>query len=437
MQSTVNKQQKPSLDRLSLLNDFKWVRKTTENMCRPLQLEDFVVQPTEDVSPPKWHLGHTTWFLETLILSKFLSNFEPFHPIFNNIFNSSFESFGPRVLQPKRGTLSRPSVREILNYRRHVDSHIYQLIQNIPENQWLDFSDLLLLGINHEQQHQERLLTDIKQIFFHNFIRPVYHTSPENESISTSHLSLEPHYVGFEGGNIQMGHEGDQFAWDNEKPLHTIYMKDFKLRNLPVLNGEYIQFIEDGGYYNFKLWLSEGWNLINREGWQAPLYWEKIDDEWMTMTLSGLKKVDPEEPVCHVSYFEADAFARWAGKRLPTEFEWEWAAKSNTANHIQNNFLENQLFHPRKLGNSQTQKDVLYHMMGNVWEWTSSPHLPYPGYKPFAGALEEYNGKFMSNQMVLRGGSCVTPRHHIRLTYRYYLYPDKRWQFCGFRLAGR
>jgi ergothioneine biosynthesis protein EgtB len=417
------------MNRSELKSLYSAVRQTSEEICRPLQTEDYVVQPIDDVSPPKWHIGHTTWFFETVLLQKFLPNYKPFHQLYNFVFNSYYESFGTRVARPKRGTLSRPTVKEIYAYRAAVDEQMNGLFESIDTKHWPEFSRLVILGLNHEQQHQELLVYDIKYIFANNSLRPVYQKAQARASESIPNAA----FVEFKGGVIEVGHTGDGFAWDNEMPAHRVLLEDYKLQNRLVTNGEYLQFINDGGYDDFRYWLSDGWFTVQQQGWQSPLYWEKIDGQWFIMTLSGWRELDPNEPVCHVSFYEADAFAKWAQKRLPTETEWEHAARSVKANAAEGNFLDDQYFHPIPCRTSGPNR--VHQMLGDVWVWTASAYLGYPGYCQEAGALGEYNGKFMSNQMVLRGGSCATPRNHIRLTYRNFFQCDKRWPFTGIRLA--
>lgn len=404
------------------------VRKTSEEICRPLEIEDYVVQPIDDVSPPKWHLGHVTWFFETVILQKFQPNFKPFHKLYNFVFNSYYESFGTRVFRPKRGTLSRPTVKEIYAYRATVDEQMQSLFEKLDRKHWPEFSRLVTLGLNHEQQHQELLVYDIKYIFANNPLRPIYQKAkarPHPPEVKAAYLDIP-------GGIVEIGHQAEGFAWDNEMPAHQVLLRDFKLQNRLVTNGEYVEFINAGGYADFRHWLSDGWTAVQEQGWQAPLYWEKHDGQWFVMTLSGWRELDPHEPVCHVSFYEADAFAKWAQKRLPSEFEWEHAARIMDAKASEGNFLDERNFHPLPV---QAAAPRLQQMLGDVWVWTSSAYLGYPGYRQEEGALGEYNGKFMSNQMVLRGGSCATPRDHIRRTYRNFFQCDKRWIFSGIRLA--
>jgi ergothioneine biosynthesis protein EgtB len=441
------------------------VRRLTEDVCTPLEIEDYVVQPCDDVSPPKWHLGHTSWFFETVLLAKFKPKYNPYHPLFNYIYNSYYESFGTRVARVKRGTLSRPTVKEVYSYRRAIDEQMSELIETVDEPSWPQFSQLLILGLNHEQQHQELLVTDIKYILASNPLQPAYLSSKGNgeapargsratsSSTNANASSLEvtgqrarstSAFSEFAGGIFEMGHGDEGFAWDNEKPAHRVLLQDYKLSNHLVTNAEFLEFISDGGYENFRLWLSDGWDRLKLESCKCPLYWERKDGQWFTMTLRGLQELMPNEPVCHISYYEADAFARWANRRLPTEAEWEHAARVAKADVLEGNFLEDRNFHPVSPHSAEVegrqsaaQKDRYgpVQLLGDVWEWTSSAYLPYPGYRPEEEELGEYNGKFMSNQMVLRGGSCATPRSHIRSTYRNFFQCDKRWQFTGIRLA--
>ena len=413
-------------ERAILQTRFREVRKQTEDICASLEVEDYVVQPMVDVSPPKWHLGHTTWFFETFLLQAFKRDYKPFNALYNFLFNSYYESVGERVKRQKRGDLSRPTVKEVYAYRRAITEAMLNLIETISEADWRECSALIELGINHEQQHQELLLTDIKFILSQNPDKPIYRKAFHQEGIY-----IEPKMIEIEGGKHCIGYKGTDFCFDNEQPHHAVWLNDFKLQNRWVTNGEYLEFIEDGGYQDFRHWLSEGWECVQRENWNAPLYWEKHDGEWFEYTLSGMMPLNLNAPVCHISYFEAEAFASWAGKRLPTEAEWEVAATqaSYSSDHL---FLESNCFHPQAISKV---KSGFYDLLGNVWEWTSSAYLPYPKYKHSSGAIGEYNGKFMINQMVLRGGSVATPETHIRTTYRNFFHTDKRWQFTGMRLA--
>ncbi|WP_404789844.1 ergothioneine biosynthesis protein EgtB [Altericista sp. CCNU0014] len=403
----------------SLKAQFERVRQLSEVLCAPLATEDYVVQSMPDVSPPKWHLAHTTWFFETFLLAPYLPGYEVFHPQFGYLFNSYYEAIGDRHPRAQRGLLTRPTVAEVYQYRAYVDAAMRSLLQSGDRP---ELEGLITLGLHHEQQHQELLMTDIKHILACNPLRPAYRTNlPEqNEG------NLQPAWLEFSGGLRAIGHDGSAFAFDNEGPRHPVYLQDYCLASQPVTNKEYLEFIEAGGYQNPEYWLAEGWATIQSEGWTAPLYWERGDRTWKVMTLGGLRSLDTAAPVCHVSFFEADAYARWAGKRLPTEAEWEIAA-SNLP--LQGNFLEQGYLHPIP------SPDQSFRLYGNVWEWTQSAYLPYPGFQPSAGAVGEYNGKFMCNQMVLRGGSCVTPPGHIRATYRNFFPTSARWQFSGIRLA--
>jgi ergothioneine biosynthesis protein EgtB len=408
---------------LSLNDRYQQVRQLSELICRPLETEDYVIQSMPDVSPPKWHLAHTTWFFETFLLSPNLPKYEVFHPQFGYLFNSYYEAVGKRHPRPQRGLLSRPTVEEIYRYRAYVDQGMQLLFSQVDHS---TLESLILLGLHHEQQHQE--LTDIKHILAINPLRPAYRAdiSPVQKPTTSTEQWLD-----YPGGLHSLGYRGEEFAFDNEFPAHQVYLQDYYLASRLVTNAEYLEFIQAGGYENPDYWLSEGWATVQREQWEAPLYWEQIDGNWWIMTLSGLRVLNPDEPVCHVSFYEADAFARWAGKRLPTEAEWEVAAMQVQMQEMPGNFLEQGHLHPIP-ASGMTRPDQLF---GDVWEWTQSAYLPYPGFKPAAGAVGEYNGKFMCNQMVLRGGSCVTPPGHIRPTYRNFFPPSTRWQFSGIRLA--
>lgn len=393
-----------------------------------------------DVSPPKWHLGHTTWFFEQLLLRRYARGYAPYHEQFGYIFNSYYESFGERVARDHRGSLSRPSVQEVNDYRAYVDEGMTDLIETIEEPDYPEAAKLTELGLHHEQQHEELLVTDIKHIFATNPLRPVYRPCKPPAGGLPPGRTPAANWIAYEGGIAELGAEADGFSYDNERPRHKALLREFRLRDRPATCGEYLEFLEDGGYQNPLLWLSDGWEKACSEGWRAPLYWTKENGGWEVMTLSGLRPLDPAEPVAHVSFYEAAAFARWAGKRLPTEAEWEHAARGMETEPTCENFLEDGRLHPARYGQGRgTQPSGLGpglgQMFGDVWEWTGSAYLAYPGYRQDKGPLGEYNGKFMSNQMVLRGGSCATPRSHIRPSYRNFLPSDKRWQFSGIRLA--
>jgi ergothioneine biosynthesis protein EgtB len=397
-------------------------RALSTELARPLSDEDQVVQVMDDASPTKWHLAHTTWFFEAFLLTRFLPGYQVFDDSFEYCFNSYYESVGPRQPRPKRGLLTRPSADEARAYRAFVDEALQHLLEQplAPEA-----AGLVELGINHEQQHQELLLTDILALFAAEPLKPAYREA--RPGVTTSEAPPLS-FVSFDGGIFEVGHDGSGFAYDNEGPRHEELIRAFKLATRCVTNAEWIEFIEDGGYATPTLWLADGWNTVNSQDWHGPLYFEKAEGGYMQMSLLGLRPVDLASPVTHVSYYEADAFARWAGYRLPTEFEWEVAASSVT---LQGRTLDQG--HLRAM--AAKAGATLQQMFGDVWEWTASAYLPYPGFKAAAGAVGEYNGKFMVNQFVLRGGSCVTPEGHVRRTYRNFFYPYQRWQFMGLRLA--
>jgi ergothioneine biosynthesis protein EgtB len=402
--------------RSDLLRRFSAVRATSERLCEPLATEDYVVQPMVDVSPPRWHLGHTTWFYENFVLGRFARDYQPFHPQYGFLFNSYYNLVGDRTPRPDRGLLTRPTVREVYEYRSEITRRVLSFVGDCNEDAFRTLAPVLETGLHHEQQHQELLLTDIKFILFQAPLYPAY-----REGSPPAAKPPSPEWRSFDGGVVGVGHVGDGFAYDNEGPAHEVLLQPYRLAESRVTNAQYMEFMQDGGYSRPPLWLADGWDLVQQQGWSAPLYWLERDGKPMQHTLYGLREVDPHAPVTHVSFYEADAYARWAGKRLPTEFEWEHAAKQ-AAEH--GALLEDGTLHPA--GHS---------MIGDVWEWTQSSYVAYPGYKPVEGALGEYNGKFMINQMVLRGGSLATPRDHLRLTYRNFWHPDKRWQFSGIRLA--
>lgn len=406
---------------------FLEVRKATEFLCEPLAIEDYVVQTMNDVSPIKWHLAHTSWYFETFILNPYSRNYRLFDPAYFYLFNSYYNAVGIYPDRSKRGFLTRPTVEEIYKYRHAVDRSICNLLENMSTRLWEEISPVFKLGVNHEQQHQELILTDILHIFSQNPIKPIYRgvKSESNKNV----LPLE--WLTYPGGVFWMGYEGNGFGYDNEFPRHKLLLEPFQIANRLVTNGEYIEFMEDGGYTRPEFWLSDGWDHVRIHQWRAPLYWDKQEGLWHAMTLGGFREVEKSQPVCHVSFYEADAFARWSGKKLPTEAEWEAAARDCK---MEGNFLENGQFHPAAL-EQHISAPVASQMFGDVWEWTNSPYTAYPGYRPASGALGEYNAKFMCNQMVLRGGSCVTPRTHIRESYRNFFYPSSRWQFSGIRLA--
>jgi ergothioneine biosynthesis protein EgtB len=412
----------------SLLARFHEIRNFTNALCANLEPEDFVVQSMPDVSPTKWHLAHTTWFFETFILKKFVSEYHAEVPEYAYLFNSYYNAAGDMHRRDLRGLISRPTVRDAQRYRASIDAHIDNLLSDADEDLIDQIESILILGFHHEQQHQELLVTDIKHVFAQNPLYPVFR---ERQIDIATPKPAPMRFLDFEETTVEIGHDGSGFSYDNESPRHRALVPAFSIASRPVTNGEYIAFIEDNGYARPEFWLSLGWMTVNEHGWQAPLYWVKRDGAWWNFTLSGFRPVDESEPVTHVSYFEADAFANWAGARLPTEFEWERAASDYP---VEGNFVENEAFHPRPAPASVQARD-LHQMFGDVWEWTRSAYSPYPGYRAAPGALGEYNGKFMCNQYVLRGGSCATSRTHIRRTYRNFFQPEKRWQFTGIRLA--
>jgi ergothioneine biosynthesis protein EgtB len=382
------------------------------------------VQSAPEVSPPKWHLAHTSWFFETFLLKPYLSGYREFHPQFGYLFNSYYETAGTFHPRARRGLLSRPTVREVYGYRAHVNENLLRLLADRAHDDAAEIERRVVLGLHHEQQHQELLLTDIKHIFASNPLRPVYRDLPVAPRVDAAPLR----FADFSGGVREIGYAGAGFCFDNETPRHRAYLQDYRLGSRLVTNGEYLEFIAAGGYTQPQWWLSDGWRAVREQRWEAPLYWEHRDDRWQRMTLAGMRDVVAGEPVCHVSFYEADAFARWSGFRLPTEAEWECAA---AAMPVRGNLRERDVLEPL----AGTERDGVAQMYGDVWEWTASPYVAYPGFRPLAGTLGEYNGKFMSNQMVLRGGSCATPAGHVRATYRNFFYPWERWQFSGIRLA--
>jgi ergothioneine biosynthesis protein EgtB len=416
------------VDAQALLDQYLTTRHFSESLCETLVPEDFVIQTMPEASPTKWHLAHTSWFFETFVLKPHLPGYHTINPQYAFLFNSYYNAAGKMHARPQRGLLSRPTVKATFEYRKHIDSAVQKLLEDANEHTLQTVAPLVTLGINHEQQHQELILTDIKHVFWMNPLRPVF-----RDYVHPSGPAPPPtRWRNFREGSHKIGYEGGGFCFDNEMPRHSVFLQTFSLANRPVTNGEYLAFIEDGGYQRSELWLSLGWNTINERGWTAPLYWEKSDDSvWWQMTLAGMRKVQSYEPVCALSYFEADAFARWAKARLPTESEWEVAVNGLP---IEGNFAESGFFHPTPPDESPFS-DELQQMFGDVWQWTQSAYSPYPGYASAKGALGEYNGKFMCNQYVLRGASCATPESHARRTYRNFFPPDARWQFSGIRLA--
>ena len=414
-----------------LLARFHEVRNFSAKLAENLAPEDCVVQSIPDVSPTKWHLAHTTWFFETFILKKWKTAYRDAVPEYAYLFNSYYNAAGTMHRRDLRGLISRPTVEETKKYRASVNADIDDLVSNADEKLFREIEPLLTLGIHHEQQHQELLITDIKHVFAQNPLYPVFRGRDAAPRRPDGAARRPYQFVEFDETTIEIGHDGNGFCYYNELPRHRALVLPFALANRLVTNAEYLEFMRDKGYSRSEFWLSLGWMTVNEQSWRAPFYWIERDGEWWNFTLSGLHKVDPNEPITHLSYFEADAFANWAGARLPTEFEWECAAAKID---IDGNFVESERFHPAPL-NESPRDGQLAQMWGDVWEWTRSSYSPYPGYRAEPGALGEYNGKFMCNQYVLRGGSCATSRTHIRKSYRNFFQPEKRWQFMGVRLA--
>lgn len=406
-----------------LLARFDAVRARTEALAAPLSPEDQVVQSMPDASPTKWHLGHTTWFFEAVVLAPAMRGHRAFDPAFAYLFNSYYEALGPRHPRPERGLLTRPPAETVAAYRRHVDAAVRTLAEEADEESWRAAAPLLELGIQHEQQHQELILTDILHAFSRNPLRPAYGQVPP-----PSGAAAPLRWVAFAGGLHEIGAAATGFAFDNERPRHRVYLEPFRLASRPVTNAEFRAFIADGGYERPELWLSDGWGTVQARGWRHPLYWFRQDGRWRTMSLGGATDLDDAAPVCHLGFYEADAYARWAGRRLPTEAEWEVAAATVP---LDGNLGGKGALRPLPADGGGGPRQ----MFGDVWEWTASAYRPYPGFRPLAGAVGEYNGKFMANQMVLRGGSCATPEGHVRPSYRNFFYPHQRWQFSGLRLA--
>jgi ergothioneine biosynthesis protein EgtB len=381
-----------------------------------------------DASPVKWHLAHTTWFFETFVLCTQRTGYVPLHAQYGYLYNSYYEALGERVVRSERGLMTRPTLAEVREYRAHVDRALVDWISGASAAELAAAAPLIETGLHHEQQHQELMLTDVKHLLSLNPQRPAYRSDVRRARTPREACGPAP-WMPFPGGVVRIGEPGSRgFHFDNEGPAHERLLRPFRIAARLTTCGEYLAFMEDGGYSNASLWLSDGWSTLHLRGWRAPLYWEQHDGAWQQLTLGGMRAIDPDEPVTHVSFYEADAFARWAGARLAGEDEWEIAARSCP---VEGNFVESDLLHPAPTAPSES----LRQMFGDTWEWTQSAYAPYPGYRAPAGALGEYNGKFMCNQVVLRGGSCVTPRSHIRATYRNFFYPDARWQFSGIRLA--
>lgn len=410
----------------TLLQRFLHVRAQTEQLAAPLSAEDCSLQSMADASPVKWHLAHTSWFFETFLLERFDSAFQPFHPSFKVLFNSYYNGVGEKHPRAERGLISRPDLSAVQAFRRHVTERVAELISRLAGKNHA-FVELTWLGINHEEQHQELILTDLKHLFSKNPLSPTYQPG---KPLATPGIHSQ-HWIGYEGGQVEIGHSGKGFGFDNEGPRHTALLQPFELSAYPVTQGEFATFIANDGYRRPEWWLSAGWDWVQTHHIQAPLYWHHEDGRWMIFTLQGMVEIVANAPACHLNYFEADAYARWSKARLPRETEWEYAA---AALPVAGNFVESQALHPLPLQEERSSTQPAQ-MFGDIWEWTQSAYLPYPRFQPAAGAVGEYNGKFMCNQFVLRGGSCVTPQAHIRATYRNFFPPDARWQFSGLRLA--
>jgi ergothioneine biosynthesis protein EgtB len=413
----------------TLRDHYRRVRAETEALSAPITAEDAQLQSMPDASPTKWHLGHTTWFFETFVLARNSAYCTP-REEYRVLFNSYYNSVGSQHPRPSRGMLSRPALEEVREYRRIVDDAMARYLSSATETELDEVAPIVRLGLHHEQQHQELLMTDILNAYSMSPLKPAYRDEPPPKSAASEPLTFRA----IPEGIHWIGHEGDSFSFDNETPRHRELVASFEIASRLVTAKEYMEFIAEGGYQRPELWLADGWAAVRGAGaeWVAPLYWERRQGTWWHMTLRGMRPVDSNAPVCHVSYYEADAYARWRGQRLPTEAEWEVAARSSPR---EGNFRESGVFVPMSPGPAEAGRAEPRQMFGDVWEWTASAYLPYHGYRPSAGALGEYNGKFMVNQMVLRGGSCVTPSDHIRASYRNFFYPQTRWQFSGIRLA--
>jgi ergothioneine biosynthesis protein EgtB len=417
-----------------LLDRYATVRAQTESLAAPLSPEDQTVQSMADVSPTKWHRAHVTWFFETFVLADHEPDFTPFQDKYWFLFNSYYEAVGPRYERARRGDISRPGAHDVGVYRGNVDTRMRDLLDRLDEGTLAKVADTIELGFHHEQQHQELLLMDIKHVLSRNPLQPAYAGSP-SETVETDPLG----WVDIEGGVVEIGHQGDGFSFDNELPRHQQLLQPYRLADRLVTNGEWLEFMADGGYARHELWLSDGWAKVNDEGWDAPFYWTQVDGQWFEHTLNGTWPVNPGLPVSHVSFYEAEAYAAWAGKRLPSEGEWEHAAnvmvdalpERGEPDRL-GNLADEQTFHPRAASGAT---GGLRQMFGDCWEWTSSAYHPYPGFHPAEGAIGEYNGKFMSNQMVLRGGCAFTPAGHARTTYRNFFPHGSRWALSGVRLA--
>jgi len=420
-------------ERTYLLKRYESIRGQTEALAAPLSPEDQQVQSMPDTSPTKWHLAHVTWFFETFLLEEFQKNYKPFNSMYNFLFNSYYEVIGPRHIRAERGLLTRPHLDEVMSYRVHVDRNIMDFVETADEKTYANAAPFIELGLQHEQQHQELALMDIKHVFSCNPLLPKYKES-DTSGVKGPH---SPGWYDVPGGTFLVGHNGNGFAFDNEGPAHDTIVRDYSIASHPVTNGEFIAFIEDGGYSDARYWHSDGWAMVLSQHWNAPLYWRRTNEgSWEEFTLSGIKPLFMDAPVCHVSFYEASAYAAWAGKRLPTEYEWEIAANYyNCASAVEAIHSRPESGRLRPASQHTVQNNGPSQMMEDVWEWTQSAYGPYPGFVAAPGAVGEYNGKFMVNQITLRGASYATPSGHSRLTYRNFFYPHQRWVFSGFRLA--
>lgn len=419
-----NRKSWSELKRNDLIRDYRTVRSITESLAAGLSAEDQNLQSMPEASPVKWHRAHTSWFFENFILKPLAPDYREIDPQYEHLFNSYYHGIGRQFPRAQRGLISRPDVHEVRRYRDHVDEAMLKLIERFPMPQLDMLGKLVVLGLNHEQQHQELLVTDLKHGWSHNPLSPCW-IEPQPTTAVAGTMGWQEHA----GGIHQLGClDSEHFCFDNETPVHRVFVDDFRLADRPITCGEFLQFMADGGYREPRLWLADGWDWVCRNEIRAPEYWIDHDGEWQLYTLAGMRSVDPDETLCHVSFYEAWAYAEWSGRRLPTEAEWEVAARQQPCN---GHFADRRRFHPEPAGGGQG----LRQLFGDVWEWTASSHASYPGFRPTAGAVGEYNGKFMANQMVLRGGSCATPAGHVRPTYRNFFYPGDRWQFSGIRLA--
>ena len=412
---------RPGSERETLIQTYRRVRAYSEAICAPLVTDDYQIQSVVETSPPKWHIAHVTWFFETFVLPRFRPDYRPFREGFEYLFNSYYETVGHMHPRPRRGLLSRPTVERVYAYRAYVDAQMLDLIENLDAGRWADLAFCVTLGLNHEQQHQELLFMDIKHNFSVNPLAPAY-----REDLRTPQGETRPmNWVDRPGGIIEIGHDGHGFAFDNETPRHPVLLREHRLADRFITNGEYLEFMEDGAYDDPKLWLADGWYRKRAEGWSHPLYWRRAEAQWLQFTLGGERALNPHEPVCHLNFYEADAYARWAGKRLPLEEELEVFL---AAREVNGNFADSDYLHPAPASERGQ-------WFGDLWAWTAGAYGPYPGFKPLQGSMGEYNGKFMANQMVLKGGCCATPPGHVRAGYRNFFYPHDRWQFSGLRLA--